>query len=450
MTRVETARTDHDTTPLLIRGGRVLDPASGHDATADVLLINGRVDAIGPTLDAPSDARTIDAEGCLVTPGLLDIHVHFREPHGGAHRETIAAGSEAAVQGGFTTVCCMPNTTPALDTSAMIDFVRTRGEQADHARVFAVGCATVGRKGEQLAEILAMADAGAVAFSDDGDVVADAGMMSKVLQTVKATGRSFMQHCQEPTMTRGGVMNAGAVSARLGLGGWPAAAEEVIIERDVRLNRDIGCKYHAQHLSSGGSVEILARAQQAGLPVTGEVSPHHLLLTDEACLNYDTNAKMNPPLRTARDIAQLKEGVASGVITVLATDHAPHPEEKKALDFTSAPFGIVGVECALPLYVKALVDDGVIDWPRLVAMMTIEPARLVGLDACGIGLLEVGGVADVTVIDPEVEWTIDVNEFKSTARNCPFHGWTVRGRATATIVGGEIKAQPAGERVAAG
>jgi len=430
---------------ILIRGGRVIDPATGMDETADVLIQGGIVRAVSGTRgrlksDAPQSERVsiIDAEGCIVAPGLVDIHVHLREPHP-THRETIASGAASAINGGFTTVCCMPNTNPALDSAALVEFIHHKASLAGLARVFTVGCASKGRKGEELAEIGSMAKAGAVGFSDDGEVVADAGLMQNVLRTCQAFDRVFMQHCQEPSLTRGGMMNAGPLATKLGLTGWPAIAEEIIIERDVRLNREIGCRYHAQHLSSGGSVDIIRRAHQAKQPVTGEVSPHHLLLTEAACAGYDTNAKMNPPLRTSADIDALKKAVAEGVITVLATDHAPHLPETKQTDFAAASFGVVGLDCALPLYAKALIDDGVLDWPTMLAMMTIYPARLVGLDQLGIGRLATGLPADITIIDPEHHWCIDPAAFKTVARNCPFLGWEVKGRAETVIVGGQIK-----------
>ncbi|MHC5023371.1 MAG: dihydroorotase [Planctomycetota bacterium] len=426
---------------ILIQGGRVIDPARGFDRTADVHIVEGRVESIetscGRTTPA-DDATVIDAEGCLVCPGLIDLHVHLREPDA-KHRETIATGAAAAVAGGFSTVCCMPNTNPPLDDPDLVRFVQRRAASAHQARVFAVACGTAGRKGLAPAAIESLAAAGAVAFSDDGDVIADAGVMQQVLRLARAAGRSFMQHCQEPTLTRGASMNAGPLARRLGLVGWPREAEEVIIDRDARLNREIGCRYHVQHLSSGGSVEIVRRARRDGQPVTAEASPHHLLLTEDACAGYDTNGKMNPPLRTTRDVEQIKAAIAEGTITILATDHAPHPPERKRTDFASAAFGIVGLECALPLYARALVEDGVIDWPRLVAMMTIEPARLVGLHEHGLGTLAAGGPADVTVIDPDLEWTIDASIFHSTGRNCPFDGWSVRGRAVATLVSGRVR-----------
>ena len=431
---------------ILIQGGRVIDPASGFDQTADVLIQDGVVREISTeahglkSLGRQGATQLIDAEGCIVAPGLVDIHVHFREPSP-THRETIATGAASAVNGGFTTVCCMPNTTPPLDSAAWVDFVNHKADIAKRARVFTVGCATKNRKGEELAEIGSMVKAGAVAFSDDGEVVADAGVMTKALRTIAAYDSVFMQHCQEPTLTRGGVMNAGPLATKLGLGGWPAIAEEVIIERDIRLNRDIGCRYHAQHVSSGDSVEIIRKARAANQPVTGEASPHHLLLTESACEGYNTNAKMNPPLRTQRDIDQLKQGIAEGAITVLATDHAPHLPETKNTDFASASFGIVGLDCALPLYIKALIEDSVLDWPALIALMTINPARLVRLDRLGIGRIAKGLAGDVTVIDPLVPWTIKAAEFASVGRNCPFVGWEVTGRAIATIVGGKLRMQ---------
>ena len=395
----------------------------------------------------PAGARVIDADGLLVTPGLIDPHVHLREP-GGEHKETIESGARAAVAGGFTTVCCMPNTTPALDSPEMLDVIRARAGERALCRVFPVAAATRGRRGEDLAEIELCARAGAVGFSDDGDVVASAGMMRRVLQTVAPTGLAFMQHCQEPTLTQGSVMNAGDVSVRLGLTGWPRVAEEVIIERDVRLNRDIGARYHVQHLSSGDSVDIIARARAEGQPVSAEASPHHLLLTDEACDGFNTLAKMNPPLRTQRDIDRIREGVASGVITVLATDHAPHSADEKARPFADAPFGIIGLETALALYAEALVHSGAVGWPRLIALLTLEPARLCALDRQGLGRLETGGPADVTLIDPDLEWTISEDDLRGLSRNTPFLGRRVRGRAVGTIVDGRVRFT-SGERVPA-
>ncbi|MCH8152438.1 MAG: dihydroorotase [Planctomycetes bacterium] len=426
---------------LLIHGGRVIDPTSGFDQTADVVISDDvviEIDRVSPG----RDVQRIDAEGCIVAPGLIDVHVHLREPHPD-HEETIHSGCAAAINGGFTTICCMPNTQPPIDSAPLVELLRSKGERAQGARLFVAGCATKDRRGEQLAAIAGMAKAGAVAFTDDGHCVADAGLMDKVLRTVHAAGRCFMQHCQEPTLTQHADMNAGPLAAKLGLTGWPGVAEEIIIERDIRLNRSIGCRYHAQHLSSGDSVEIIRRARAEGQPVTAEVTPHHLLLTEDLCDGYNTMAKVNPPLRTTSDIDHLKAGVADGTITILATDHAPHPLHRKQVDFADAAFGIVGLDCALPLYIKALIGGpdgrGVIDWPAMLAMMTINPARLLGLDRMGLGALAVGGPADVTVIDPQLPWTIDPGEFASRGKNCPFTGWNVQGRAVATIVAGELR-----------
>jgi len=444
-----TGETGHEGGAIAILGGRVIDPASGHDGVANVLISGGRIERIGAvSRPGVSGARVVEAEGKLVVPGLIDPHVHLREP-GQEDKETIATGAAAAVAGGFTSVCCMPNTRPALDDDARIEFVYERAAKAGLCRVYPVGAVTQGRGGKELAEIGLMAAAGAVAFTDDGTAVADTAVMQRALQHAGATGRALMQHCEDPALG-GGAMHAGPVATRLGLAGWPRVAEELVIERDVLLNRHLGwaCRYHAQHLSSGGSVDILRRAQaearaagKAGY-ITGEASPHHLLLTDESCATYDPMFKMNPPLRTAIDVEALKAGVRDGVITVLATDHAPHTREEKELAFAAAPYGIIGLEGALSLYRKALIDEEIVDWPRLIAMMTVEPARLCRLE--GRGVLAEGGDADVTVIDPGLAWTIDASRFASKARNCPFDGWAVEGRAVMTIVAGVVKWELAG------
>lgn len=428
---------------MLITGGRVIDPASGLDQVADIAIKGDRIIEIGPNLSRAASDKLIDAAGRFVVPGLIDPHVHLREP-GGEHKETIESGTRAAVSGGFTTLCCMPNTTPALDTPEMVTFVEGRARTSGHCRVYTVAAGTRGRRGEEPSEISLLARAGAVGISDDGDAITSAGVMSRVLRLSKHAGLAFMQHCQDPTLTTGASMHAGEVAVRLGLTGWPRVAEELIIERDVRLNASIGCAYHVQHLSAAGSVEIVRRARAAGQPVTAEASPHHLLLTHEAVggadgFAYDTSAKMNPPLRELSDVLAIKAGIADGTITVLATDHAPHSVEEKARPFEEAPFGIIGLETALPLYVEALIKPGAIDWPRLIAMMTIEPARLCGLDRLGLGTLAAGGPADITVIDPDLEWTIRLEDLAGKSRNTPFLGRRVKGRSTATIVGGHVR-----------
>ena len=360
---------------LLIRNGTVLDPSRAFEWKADVLLRDGVVEAVGPNL-AGGD-RVLDAEGCFVTPGLIDLHVHFREP-GDEEEETIASGALAAAAGGFATVCCMPNTRPPLDNESQIEFVLRESQRVGLANVHPVGAITKGREGRELAELGLMHHRGAIAFSDDGCGVADAAVMRKALQYVRMFDGLIMQHCEEPALS-GGAMHSGLVSTTLGLPGIPAEAEQLMISRDILLNRTIGCRYHVQHISTAGSVELIRSAKSAGQPVTAEVAPHHLLLTDEACRGYDTNYKMNPPLRTDRDVAACIAAVRDGTIDCLATDHAPHLAEEKELEFQFAPFGIISIECALALYVRALVHPGHITWMRLVELMSTAPARILKL-----------------------------------------------------------------------
>ncbi|MBS0192389.1 MAG: dihydroorotase [Phycisphaerales bacterium] len=424
---------------LVIRGGRVIDPASGLDRVCDVVTEGGVIREIGKKLGAPSGARVIEAEGLIVAPGLIDPHVHLREP-GHEYKETIASGTAAAVAGGFTSICCMPNTSPAIDTPELVRFVYDKASLSGRCRVFPVAAGTKGREGKEIAEIQLLHKAGAVAFSDDGDCIASAQVMSRVFAAISQTGSTFMQHCQEPTLTQGAAMHAGTVSARLGLTGWPRMAEEIIIERDVRLLRHLRspCRYHAQHVSSAGSVEIIRRARQDGLPVTGEATPHHLLLTHELCENYNTLAKVNPPLREAADVRAIVEGVSDGTITILGTDHAPHSAEEKSLPFEDAPMGMVGLEFALPLYAEALVASGAISWPRLIALLTVEPARLCGLDVLGLGTLCKGSPADITLIDTSAKWKIDPASMVGKSKNTPLAGRRLTGRAVCTIVGGVV------------
>jgi len=410
----------------------ILDPASHTQRVADLLIRDGKIAAIGEKLDRAD--QTLDASGCYVTPGLIDVHVHFREP-GDEEEETIASGAAAAVAGGFTTVCCMPNTKPALDNEAQIEFVLRESRLAGLANVYPIGAITKGRNGLELAEMASMQARGAVAFSDDGVGVADASVMRKALQYAKMLDTVLMQHCEEPSLS-GGAMHAGMESTMLGLPGIPAEAEQLMIARDLLLNRSIGCRYHVQHISTAWSVELIRRAKNDGQSVTAEVSPHHLLLSDSSCRSYDTNFKMNPPLRTEMDIRACIDGVKDGTIDILATDHAPHLAEEKELEFQSAPFGIISIECALPLYIKALIEPGHISWMRLIEMMTSSSARIAKLSK---GTLAIGADADVTVIDPKRAWKIEAQRLVSKSRNCPFDGWDITGRAIATIVGGEIK-----------
>ena len=419
---------------ILIQNGTILDPSQNLERRADLLLRDGKVAAIGENL-GPAD-RTIDAKGCYVTPGLIDVHVHFREP-GDEEEETIASGAATAVAGGFTTVCCMPNTKPPLDNEGQIEFILRESQRVGLANVYPVGAITKAREGKELAEIGSMHERGAVAFSDDGVGVNDVSVMRKALQYSKMFDTVLMQHCEDHSLG-GGAMHAGVVSTTLGLGGIPAEAEQLMIARDCLLNRTIGCRYHVQHISTAWSVELIRQAKRDGQKVTAEVAPHHLLLTDECCRSYDTNFKMNPPLRSAADVAACIAGVKDGTIDILATDHAPHLAEEKELEFQYAPFGIIGLECALPLYIKALVEPGHIGWMKLIELMTIAGAKIVKLPK---GTLAIGADADVTIIDPNLHWKIESEHFSGKSRNCPFEGWRVKGRAVLTIVGGDVKWQ---------
>ena len=419
-------------TDILIRNGRVIDPASGIDELTDVVIDNGTIKKVGKSR-AKADA-VIDAAGMIVSPGLIDIHVHCREP-GHEEEETIATAAQAAVAGGFTTICAMPNTHPPMDDETAIHYVIQRAGEADLARVLPTGCITTAREGENLAEIGMMLEAGAVAFTDDGDGVGSTSVMQRALQYAHMLDVPIMQHCQDPDLG-GGDMNSGPVAVRLGLKGIAASGEEIMLRRDLELVRRTGTRYHAQHISSSNSVKLLRRAKHDGMPVTAEATPHHLLLTDAACMSYDPNFKMNPPLRSSEDVQALREGVADGTIDVLATDHAPHAKEEKELEFGLAPFGIISLECALGLYAKALIDTGLMDWPAMLAAMTSRPAAIIDQPT---GTLGEGAPADVTIIDPANEWVVDVEAFHSKARNCPYHGWQLSVRAVATIVNGQVK-----------
>ena len=442
---------------LTITGGRVIDPRNNLDQTTDLILEDGKVKSIG-NISKPI-GPTIDASGCIVAPGLIDIHVHFREP-GQEEKETIATGAAAAVAGGFTSVCCMPNTTPTIDDDAMVEFIYKQAAKANLANVFPVGAATKKRAGQQLAEIGLMHRAGAVGYSDDGTPVGSARVMRDALTYIAMTGCVFMQHCEDPELG-GGAMNAGPLASKLGLPGWPAIAEELMIQRDIMIVQSMGynARWHAQHMTTAGGIALLREGRkryeqavaagdapqdcfadlaQGGIGrITGEVSPHHLLLTQDACAGYDTHAKMNPPLRTQRDADALIQGVADGTISILATDHAPHTREEKEREFAIAPYGIIGLECALALYIKALIETDAIDWPRLITLMSPNGAALCQLQ--GKGHLAPGADADVTIIDPAHTWTINPDTFAGKSRNCPFAGWEVTGRAITTIVGGEVK-----------
>lgn len=421
---------------ILIRGGRVIDPSQEIDEKIDVLITDGKIAAVGRQAAGRAD-EVIDAGGLLVTPGLIDMHVHLREP-GYEDKETIETGTAAAAAGGFTAVACMPNTDPPLHSDAEIEFVLRQADLEAHTRVYPIGALTKGRAGKELAEIGLMVRAGAVAFSDDGDGIADASVCLRAMSYVSQFGRLFIQHCEDKALTRGGCMSAGLTATRLGLPAMPAVAEVIMAQRDITLARQTGVRYHVAHVSTGGTVELVRRAKQEGLPVTAEVCPHHLLLTDEACGGYDPNYKINPPLRSQVELQACLEGVRDGTIDCLVSDHAPHINSEKELGFQDAPFGVIGLETSLPLFIKVLIEPQVLDWPRLVAAMSTRPARLLGVAG---GTLKVGSPADVTLIDPETEWTVDVESMRSKGRNSPFDGWSVRGRAVLTMVDGEVRHQ---------
>jgi dihydroorotase len=420
---------------ILIKNGRVIDPANNVDRKADVLISDETVEKIGTISEDCGDVTVIDAAGKLVTPGLIDIHVHFREP-GDEEEETIASGSAAAVAGGFTSVVCMPNTTPAIDNQTSVEFVHRMGRQARKTFVYVMGAITKGREGVELAEMGLMTQAGAIGFTDDGNGVQDTAVMLRALKYAAMLDTVIAQHCQDDSLGTGGVMNSGYNSTILGLPGIDPLAEEMMLWRDMQLVKKTGVRYHAQHISTAGSVKIIADAKAQNLPVTCEVTPHHLLFTDDAVSDYDTNYKVNPPLRTAEDIDALKQAVKDGLVDALVTDHAPHLQNEKELEFLAAPFGIASLECALSLYVRALIEPGILDWPGLISLMTNRPAAAMGINR---GRLAEGGRADVTIIDPDAQHTIDADKFHSKSGNCPYNGWKVTAKVEKTIVAGEIR-----------
>ncbi len=416
----------------MIKGGRVVDPGSGQDAPADLTIAEGVISSRGS--EEPAFDRVIDAAGLLVVPGLIDMHVHLREP-GGEHKETIETGTAAAVAGGFTAVACMPNTVPPADTPNVVKGIIQKAQEDGSCRVYPIACLSVGRAGRELADFRALAEVGAVAFSDDGDGLADNALMAAAFQALATLDRPAVQHCEDPTFTRG-VMHEGKVSGELGLSGLSPLAEELMIARDLALAETHDARYHVAHISTRRAVELVRTAKAGSVRVTTEVCPHHLLLTDEACRTKDANFKMHPPLRPQRDVDACIAGVIDGTIDMLVTDHAPHLAEEKARGFLEAPPGIVGLETSLALFAKALIAPRHINWYKLIELMSTVPARI--FDVSG-GSLAVGSPADVTLIDPHAEWTIEVTRFRSKGRNCPFDGMAVTGRVVCTIVGGEIK-----------
>jgi dihydroorotase len=419
---------------ILIEGGRVVDPSQSLDETADVLLVDGKVVQVGGSIEASEEARVIDADGLIVTPGLIDVHVHLREP-GGEHKETIATGARAAAAGGFTAICAMPNTDPVIDDPAGVGYVMAQGQKAGASRVYPVGAISVGQKGESLAAIGEMVAAGAVAITDDGHPVMNSGLMRRALEYAQSFGIPVADHPEDLTLSAGGQMNEGVSSSRMGLSGKPNASEDIHIIRDILLAEMTGGHIHLQHVSTEWGVAAIRRAKTRGVQVTAEATPHHLTLTDEAVEGYDTNAKMNPPLRTARDRAAVQAGLADGTLDTLATDHAPHHYDEKEQEFDRAPNGIVGLETSLGIVYDRMVGGGVIDLSTMVERMSCQPARVFKLVG---GTLAEGSAADVTVFDPEAEWTVDSKAFLSKSENTPFNGWTLKGANRYTIVGGEV------------
>ena len=419
---------------LLLRGGNIVDPSQQLVSKGDILLLDGRVAHCGDSISPSDDVEVIDCTGMVVAPGFIDVHVHLREP-GREDVETVATGALAAAAGGFTGVCAMPNTKPVTDNQATVGFVKRQGEAAGFARVYPYGAISVAQKGETLAEFGEMVGAGAVAFTDDGHPVENAHLMRTALEYARAFNVPVAEHCEDMSLARGGSMNEGLISARLGLKGIPAEAEEMYVIRDILLARRTGGHIHLCHLSTRGSVELVRWGKERGVNVTAEVCSHHISLTESMVEGYNTNAKMNPPLRTADDVAALQEGLADGTIDLLVTDHAPHHYDEKEREFADAPNGIVGLETALGVNCTYLLHRNVLSLSQLVDAMSCKPAKLFHLPG---GSLSVGALADVTVFDPGHVWTVDPTRFKSKGRNTPYGGHELTGRATYTIVGGRV------------
>jgi dihydroorotase len=419
---------------LLIANGHLIDPAAPENTGMSVLIENGRVSAwLRPNEPSPEGCHVFDAAGFLVAPGFIDMHVHLREP-GQEHKETIASGCAAAVAGGWTSVCPMPNTNPVNDNAAITRYMIEQAERAGLANVFPIGAITKSSDGSELAEMGEMQAAGAVAVSDDGRPVPNAGIMRRAMQYARDFGLPVIDHCEDKSLSAGGVMHEGPTSLLLGLKGMSALAEEIDVVRDIILARETGAHVHIAHVSTKGAIEAVRRAKNEGINVTCEVTPHHFTLTDRAVEGYDTNTKMAPPLRSEEHMEATLEGIQDGTIDAIATDHAPHHADEKALEFDRAPFGITGLETGVGLAFSELVHKGVFGLERLVEMCSANPARILKLE--GRGTLKPGSVADVTIIDPTLEWTYQNADSRSKSRNCPFDGWTFTGGVFATFVGG--------------
>ncbi|KAF1085574.1 Dihydroorotase [Sporotomaculum syntrophicum] len=414
---------------LIIKGGRLLDPASGRDETADVYVQDG---SISSPFAPDENTEIIDATGKLVAPGFIDMHVHLREP-GYEYKETIATGTAAAARGGFTGVACMPNTNPVTDNRFIIEFVRRRAAESGQANVYPIGAISRGSRGEELAELGDMRDAGAVAFSDDGRPVSDAGLMRRAMQYCRMLDAPVISHCEEKSLAAGGVMHEGYQSTILGLKGIPSSAEEVMVARDIILAAETGCSLHIAHLSTAGSVALVREAKKRGYPVTAEATPQHFTLTDRAVAQYNTAAKVNPPLRGDRDVQALREGLADGTIDVIATDHAPHTYDEKNVEFDLAPFGLVGLETAVGLVWTELVHTGILTPLQAVAKLAYNPACILGINR---GTLTEGSAADITIIDPGITESVDPERFAGKGKNTPFAGRTLQGLPVITIRSG--------------
>jgi dihydroorotase len=419
---------------LLIKNGHVVDPASSTDAVQDVLIADGRVERVGRDLPREAATTVLDATGKIVCPGFIDIHVHLREP-GYEYKETVASGTRAAAAGGFTAVCCMANTHPVNDNRSITDYIRAKAAVEGAVRVYPIGAVTRGLAGEELAELAELAEAGCVAFSDDGKCVMNAALYRRAMEYTLPFGAPVISHAEDHQLSRGTSMNEGVVSTELGVPGAPAAAEDIMVARDILLAELTGAHVHIAHLSTAGAVRLVRDAKARGVRVTAEVTPHHLLLTEEAVRTFDANAKMNPPLRSKRDTEVLLEALVDGTIDCIATDHAPHAGSEKEGEFDRAAFGIVGLETAVGLMLDRLVRPGALSLATLISRLSRDPARLLGLPG---GSLAPGAPADVTILDPAAEWTVDPARFQSRSRNTPFGGWAVTGRPWKTIVGGGV------------
>ena len=418
----------------IIRNGRVIDPANKRDEVIDLLIIDGEIAPLSQLSILNSQLDEINASNLIVCPGLIDMHVHLREP-GFGHKETIESGARAAAAGGFTMIVCMPNTSPAADNPSTIAWIKDRAGDTACVNVLPTGAISKNLEGEELAPIGSLVQAGIVAITDDGHCVQNHELMRRAVEYVRMVGVPVLDHCQDYNLVGNGVVHEGHWSTLLGLPGWPAAGEEAIVMRNILLAELCDHHIHCQHVTTAGSVRLLREARTRGVKISGEVCPHHIALTDEAIQNFDTSCKMNPPLRSQADVDALLEGVADGTVSILVSDHAPHADFEKEVEFDAAPFGIIGLESELGLFLDLLVHKRrKIDIMRLIEMYTVEPRRLLKINA---GTLSIGAAADVTLIDPDLEWTVRVDTFESASRNSPFDGWKLKGRAVRTIVGGK-------------